>query len=266
MPSIEVGDQAIHFRDEGSGDALLIFPDHMHTGLAHNGEFGHFRDRFRVIALDRPGTGGSTREVKYLDEYDVDLWGFWADLACHALLELGIDGCHVMGAGGGALAALHLAGQQARQHELAVLGVVADSFLPEFDGRTLHRALDVRDHYCVRREKSLRDEHGDDWRQVVEVDTSALRRIADRGGYALPTFVLKGIVCPTLLTGHLGDPQTPGIAHAYARASDSIPDCSLLLSSGPGHPFVAHPLMWSDPDLFRAAVDLFLKRAGASSE
>lgn len=261
MPTIELANQTIHYREQGSGDVLLLFPDHMHASGAYAGEIDHFSGSFRVLCFDRPGTGGSTREVEYLDEYDVDLWGFWADLACHLLLDLGIEACHVMGAGGGALAALQLAGKQAAQHQLEVRSVVADSFLPEFDGRTLHRALDVRDHYCLRREKALAEEHGPDWRQVVAADTTVLRRLADRGGYALPTHVLKGITCPVLLTGHLADPLSPRVAHAYARASDSIPCCRILLAEGPGHPHLEHPLMWSNPELFRAVADRFLKQA-----
>jgi hypothetical protein len=34
-----------------------------------------------------------------------------------------------------------------------------DSFLADWDGRTLHRWLDVREHFYVRNEKSLQEQH-----------------------------------------------------------------------------------------------------------
>ena len=262
MPKIDIGEQEICYSEKGSDDALLVFPDNIHSSRAYDKEIDYFSNGFHVLSFDYPGTGRSTREVKYQDEQEVDLWNYWADLACHLLLDLGIDGCYVMGAGQGALVALHFAGRQARLHNLAAKGVIADSFLSKLDSRTLHRSLDVREHYYVRNAESLRQQHGDDWRQVVDADTLFLRRIADRGGYELPNFVLNSITCPVLLTGNLQDALTPGISQEFARISAIIPDCSVYLTSKSGHPFgEEHPFMWTDPDSFRKVSDMFLSRA-----
>jgi len=261
MPKIDIGEQGIHYSEKGSGDTLLILPDNIHSSRAYDEEIVCFSDRFHVLSFDYPGTGRSTREVKYQNEREVDLWNYWADFACHLLLALDIDGCHVMGAGGGALVALHFAGKQAKLHKLAAKGVVADSFLGELDGRTLHRSLDSREHYYVRNAESLQQQHGDDWRQVVDADTLFLRRIADRGGYEVPDFVLNSISCPVLLTGNLQDALTPRISQEFARISAIIPDCSVYLTSKSGHPFGhEHPFMWADPDSFRKMADVFLSR------
>jgi pimeloyl-ACP methyl ester carboxylesterase len=139
MPTLDIGEQAIHFTERGEGEALLVFADDIHASAAYDGEMAHLAERFRVIAFDAPGTGASTREMRYLDEREFDPWNYRADLACHLLLDLGIDRCFALGAGGGALAALHFAGRQAALHRLTALGVVADSFLADRDGRTLHR-------------------------------------------------------------------------------------------------------------------------------
>lgn len=264
MPLIDIAEQEIHYKEAGSGAALLVFPDNLHASPAYADEITHFSDRFRVLAFDYPGTGGSTRDVRYRDEYEYDPWNYRADFACHLLLALGVDACYVMGAGGGGLVALHFAGRQAQLHGLTALGVIADSFLARLDSRTLHRSLDRREHTYVRNADALREQHGDDWRQVVDADTAFLRQMADRGGYAVPDFVLNSISCPVLLTGSLKDPWTPGVAHEYARISGIVPDCTVHLESTSAHRFgEEHPFMWTDPLSFRRISDAFLAKAGS---
>jgi pimeloyl-ACP methyl ester carboxylesterase len=261
MPRTHIAELEIHYTEQGSGETLLIFPDNLHASHAYADEIDHFSDRFHVLSFDYPGTGRSTRDVRYQDEREYDLWNFRADLACHLLMALDIDGAWTVGAGGGALAALHFAGKQARLHRLTPLGVIADSFLLRLDSRTLHRSLDTREHLYVRNAGPLAEQHGDDWRQVVDADTAFLRRMAQRGGYALPDFVLNAIPCPVLLTGSLRDPLAPGIAQAFARISGIVPDCTIHVESTSGHRYgEEHPLMWTAPELFRQVADTFLSR------
>ena len=265
MPMIDIADQKVHYTEAGSGDPLLVVPDNLHSSQAYADEIDHFSSRYRVLSFDYPGTGRSTRDVRYRDEWEFDLWNYRADLACHLLLALGIDACYVIGAGGGALVALHFAGRQARLHELKVRGVIADSFLASVDSRALHRSLDRREHYYVRNSAVLQQHHGDDWREVVDVDTAFLRQMGDRGGYAIPDFVLNSIVCPVLLTGSIQDPWTPAIAQEYARIAGIIPDCSVYLPNTSGQRFgEEHPFMWTDPVSFRNVSDMFLRRVEAA--
>jgi len=266
MPKTRIAELEIHYTENGSGETLLIFPDHLHASQAYADEIDHFSERFHVLSFDYPGSGRSTRDVKYQDERAYDLWNFRADLACHLLMDLDIDEAYAVGAGGGALVALHFAGRQARLHQLMAKGVIADSFLPRLDKRTLHRSLDTREHFYVRNAEALRKQHGDDWRQVVDADTALLRRMADRGGYALPDFVLNSIPSPVLLTGSLQDPLVPGIAQEFARISAIVPDCSVYLTSTSGHRYgEEHPLMWTAPNLFRQMADAFLSRRFAAT-
>ena len=260
MPFADIADIKIFYSRTGFGDTLLIFPNNHLSSLAYQDEIDHFSDRFEVIAFDYPTLGKSTHEIKYPDERDVDYWGFWADLACHLLIELEITDCFAMGVGGGALSALHFAGKQAPQHKLHVQGLILDSFLADWDTRTLHRWLDVREHFYVRNEKALREQHGEDWRQVLDEDTRSLRQIADRGGYAVPDHTLNAIDCPTLLTGHLQDNILPGLAEEYARISSLIPNCSVFLSAKANHPYLERPFMWTDPESFRTVTNLFFTK------
>jgi pimeloyl-ACP methyl ester carboxylesterase len=252
MPTVNIADIKIHYTRTGSEKSprLVIFPDNHLTGSAFEKEKDHFSDRFEVITFDYPTTGKSTHEVKYADEREVDYWGFWADLTCHLLQELDINRCYALGVTGGALSALHF----------AVQGLVVDSFLADMDTRTLHRWLDVREHFYVRNEKALLAQHGENWRQVVAEDTHCLRRLADQGGYAVPESFINAIACPTLLTGYLYDRTLPGIADEYARISRLIPECSIYLSARSNHPYLERPYLWTDPAGFRTVADLFLNR------
>jgi pimeloyl-ACP methyl ester carboxylesterase len=263
MATIDFGELTIHYREAGEGETLLVFPDDLHASAGYEEELSYFAERFHVLIFDYPGKGGSTREERYPDELAFDPWGFRADLACHLLLALEIPRAYALGVGGGALAALHFAGKQASDHDLEALGIVADSFLADLDSRTLHRALDVREHYYVRNARSLQRQHGDDWREVVDADTRFWRRIADRGGYAVRDCILNAIACPVLLTGHQRDPRTPGIAREFARLAGLIPDCTLYLASSARHPYIEYPFLRSDPETFRRLVDLFLEGARA---
>jgi len=260
MPTIEFADLSIHYKKTGQGEPLLIFPDNLLAAGAYEKEIANFADHFQVLVFDCPGTGKSDRKNLYQDEIEYDYWGFRADLACHLLLELGIDTCYALGAGGGALAVMQFAGKQAPQHKISLRGLIADSFLADWDQRKLHRYLDVREHYKVRNGQLLENIHGEDWNDVVAQDTDWLRRIADRGGYQVTDQVLNGISCPALLTGHLEDHTLPGLAEEYARISSLIPDCSIYLSSRSNHPYIERPFMWSDPETFQLMANRFLHK------
>ncbi len=260
MPTIQIGDQDVYYTEEGTGTTLLIYPDHLHASQGYEREIAYLAERFHVVAFDYPGTGRSTRDVKYEDERQYDLWSYWSDFGVHLLMALGIDRAYAVGVGGGARAAFFFAGLHSHLHHLTPMGVIADSVLVDLDSRALHGILDRREHYYVRQAKLLLREHGDDWRDVVDADTAFLRRIAEGGGYVLHDYILNSIPCPVLLTGSLQDPLRPGLERQYARLSRLIPDCSLYLASSSGHPHIEFPFMWSDPAAFRALVDLFLSR------
>jgi pimeloyl-ACP methyl ester carboxylesterase len=117
--------------------------------------------------------------------------------------------------------------------------------------------LDTREHYYRRQHRSLAQQHGEDWRAVVDADTAFLRGLADRGGYVLPVAMLNGIPCPALLIGCLADPRTPGIAAQYARLAEQIPQCSVYLASDAGHPYIEYPFLKSNPALWRLQVGSF---------
>ena len=111
MATIMIGELEIFYTEKGEGETLVIFPDQLHASHGYGDEIDHFAERFHVLAFDYPETGRSTREAKYHDEWAFDLWTFRADLACHLLMDLGIESAYAMGTFGGALAAFHFAGK-----------------------------------------------------------------------------------------------------------------------------------------------------------
>jgi pimeloyl-ACP methyl ester carboxylesterase len=261
MPHLTIGELKIHYTLTSQGpETLLIFSDNLHCAATHEREITHWADAYQVLAFDYPGSGQSSHEGRYPDELAVDYFGFRADLACHLLLDLNIDACHVLATGGGVMAALHFAGKQAPQHNLHTISLLADSCMADFDARTLHRWLDVREHYYVRNGRNLHTWHGENWRTLLDEDTRFLRQLADRGGYAVPNKIINNITCPTLLIGHLQDPALPDLAQEYVRLSNLIPDCSLYLSGKANHPHLERPFMWTDAQTFRTITDLFWSR------
>lgn len=258
MPDLALGELRIHYTLAGQGETLFIFPDNLHAAQAYEQEIAQFSTRYQVLAFDYPGFGQSSHTWLYPDELAVDYFGFRADLACHLLAALDIAACHVVGVGGGALAALHYAGRQAALHKQRPLSLIADSFLADFDARGLHRWLDVREHFYVRNAGRMEAWHGSDWRALAEADTRFLRGLADRGGYAVPQKFVNAIPCPTLLIGHLQDPALPGLAHEYARLSGLIPNCSIYLAGTAGHPYIERPFMWSNAAAFQQVTARFL--------
>lgn len=258
MPSISLGQFQIHYTLTGQGkDVLLIFPDNLHTAQAYEQEIAQFATRYQVLTFDYPGFGQSSHEWLYPDELAVDYFGFRADLACHLLKELNIAACHALGTGGGALVALHFAGRQAALHQVRPLSLVADSFLADFDSRTLHRWLDVREHFYIRNARRMEAWHGSDWHALADADTHFLRGLADRGGYAIPEKFINAVPCPTLLTGHLQDPALPDLAREYARLSHLILHCSIYLAGTAGHAYIERPFLWSNPAAFYQTAELF---------
>ena len=64
---LEVGGERIHYTDEGRGPALLMI--HGLTGCGRNLTHSlapQLRERFRVITIDRPGSGYSTRALSLI--------------------------------------------------------------------------------------------------------------------------------------------------------------------------------------------------------
>jgi pimeloyl-ACP methyl ester carboxylesterase len=97
-----------------------------------------------------------------------------------------------------------------------------------------------------------RGAHGEDWERVVEADTDLIRRFVGRGGDWFGD-ALREVQCPVLLTASKRDAVLSQVACQNCHMAEQISDGRLYLHNEGGH-----PLMWSQPEVFRAAADLFL--------
>ena len=119
MPFFHSHQHRLFYREQGSGELLLILPGNTASSALHMGELEYFGRRFHAAALDFLGTGQSER----LATWPQDWWQQGARDALALVEHLGAREAIFMGTSGGAVAALWaaiLAPQRVR-------AVIADS-------------------------------------------------------------------------------------------------------------------------------------------
>ena len=93
-------DIKLHYTEHGSGDPLILLHGNGEDGTYFVRQIDHFKDRYRVIAVDSRGHGGSPRGTApfTLDQFAQDLSDFMG--------QLGIASAHILGFSDGANIAL----------------------------------------------------------------------------------------------------------------------------------------------------------------
>ena len=89
-------DIRLHFTQQGSGEPLILLHGNGEDSTYFEHQIGFFADRFRVIAVDTRGHGGSPRGTA-----PFSLGQFASDLATF-MDELGISAAHILGFSDGA--------------------------------------------------------------------------------------------------------------------------------------------------------------------
>ncbi len=95
--------------------------------------------------------------------------------------------------------------------------------------------------------------HGEDWAQVVDADTDVIRRFVARGGTWLEGR-LDEITAPVLFTASARDVMLPAVRAELMAMSAQIPTSRVYL-----HHEGDHPLMWTQPAVFRYQAAVFLE-------
>jgi valacyclovir hydrolase len=250
MPFFDWKQHKLFYRQQGSGPLLIVLPGNTASSVHLQGELAYFSDRFHVAALDFLGTGRSERIAVWGDRW----WLQGAHQTIALIDHLGYDQAILMGASGGAVAAL----LAAIHYPDRVRAVIADSFVEKAPPEQF-RELVIADR-APRTPGQIgfwRAGHGEDWEQVVDADTAMLERFADQGADWFQG-ELNQTQCPVLLTASLQDPWIPGAAEQFCGMLAKIPDARLYLHAAGGH-----PLMWSEAQAFRAVSDNFLQAVGA---
>lgn len=99
MPSIEAGQWTINYVDHGSGTPLLLIHGLAGDHMAWTPQIAAFKERYRVIAYDNPGSGRSSHVSQPTSMRQL------AESALKLLDALGVESAHVVGRSmGGAVA------------------------------------------------------------------------------------------------------------------------------------------------------------------
>ena len=244
MPFFHSHHHRLFYREQGSGELLLILPGNTASSAHHKAELEYFGRRFHAAALDFLGTGQSER----LATWPQDWWQQGARDALNLVEHLGARQAIFMGTSGGAVAALWAAILAPDR----VRAVIADSTAEGIPAEQLQALLAERAQRSTGQVSFWKDAHGEDWEQVVEADTRLFRAFNEQGCEWFGGR-LKEIRCPVLFTASLSDSLLPHIGTDVASMAAQVPRSEAYLYHGGDH-----PLMWSAPEPFRAAADLFL--------
>ncbi len=245
MPYFIHNDNRLFYREQGKGPLLLILPGNTASSACHEAELAYFGQRYHAVSIDFLGTGQSDRVAVWPDEW----WEQGARDAKALVEHLGQERCLVMGASGGAIAALLMAILFPKH----VQAIVADSCVERFSPEMLRKNVEGRSRRTPAQIAFWQRAHGDNWQQVVEADSDVLLRLAERGGDWF-NGRLKEIVCPVLFTASREDEALPNVIRQVCRMAEQVPDSRVFLNNRG-----AHPLMWSQVKDFRHVSDYFLE-------
>lgn len=232
MAYFKYKDKKVNYEVVGSGEPLIL----LHGNSVSSKMFGFiidlYKDDFELILIDFLGHGKSDR----IDVFSVD---FWYDQAKQviALCEiLGYEKYNLLGSSGGALAAINVA---LERPEL-VNKVIADSFegeksVPDFAENVIkERATSKTDEGAV---QFWRYMHGDDWSNVVDLDTDVVVKHHKELGRFFHKSISE-LSVPILLIGTKEDEYFSLIGEIYSAMDNKITDSRMHLFESGGHPAV----------------------------
>ncbi len=246
MPHITLNQHELFYREQGNGPLLIILPGNTASSAWHERELAEFGRAHHAVALDLLGTGQSQR----MEAWPEDWWQQAARDALALIPALGAEQAILIGASGGAVAALWAA----ILNPARVKAVIADSTTEIQPPERLRAEVRARGQRTPGQVEFWSRAHGADWEQVVEADNRILLAFAERGGDWFEGR-LKEICCPTLLSCSLQDDLLPDVGGQIPRMAAQIAECEVFLVNGGGH-----PLMWSRPAAFHGAAAAFLNR------
>lgn len=208
----------------------------------------HFEDDYRIILVDLPGHGRSSRLKKFPKDY----YSRCADILIDLLKDLKLKNVDIIGVRGGGIIAMNMA---ARAPKL-LNKVVADSF----PGRKISNGnLDLIIDDLDRSKKNLLKKyrwkklHGNDWREVIDAEISLMESIK---------FTDHRIVVPdidkvkndVLLIGSAKDDLVPPLGPLYTKLQKKYPHFKIVLFSKGNYPAII-----SNKKRFLEVVRSFLK-------
>jgi valacyclovir hydrolase len=208
MPEVELRGTTIHFEEAGVGTPLLLLHGGLGTALLHyRREIPFFAERYRVIAPDMRGYGGSSPPREYpIDFYQRDA----ADMA--ALLDaLDAPPAHVLGWSDGSIVALVLAVTRPDLvRSLALWG--GEAKLLEEEQANWPALADVSNWPPRTVERFIEAQGRLNWPGILDKMIAGYTAVLDAGGEIIAARLAE-IRCPVLIMHGEKDDVVP-VAHA----------------------------------------------------
>ena len=241
----------IYYQEYGEGTPWIFLHGNTASSRMFEPLLPLYQSHGKIVLMDFLGKGQSER----LSAFPPDIWADQGRQVVELCRRLGYGRANLVGTSGGAYAAIH-AGFQAPE----LFGkIVADSF----DGSTLPSefARSVTEERCrAKADPSAREFYrwcqGEDWEQVVDLDTEALFRLAHRPGPLFPK-PIEEIPCPMLVTVSREDEMLSGHcieeSKNWTAAAPQI-TCRIFETGG-------HPLIYSRAEELAALICAFFEKA-----
>ena len=247
MSNISINNTKLHYKDYGSGAAIVFIHGNGSSLKMYDSEIQHYAKYYRAIAFDLPGHGKSS---PYVAEDGVNFWKYSAGLLKQALHALNIRKYVVVGVDGGAIVGLFLA----IADKACVNGVFADSF----EGNSLNlEFVNKIEEERKRIQKKIfykmfyRYLHGSRWQENLNNDSKNLKAFAERQ----ECFFKEPIefYSPVILSCSTKDKEIIQVVSKMEELAKLIPNVKIITFQGG-----KHPSCLSNRDAYRLMVRRFM--------
>ena len=248
MPYFNYKDNGCFYNEYGQGEPIIFLHGNTASSKMFEILMPLYSANYRCILIDFLGNGQSDR----IKKFSADMWYDEALQTIALIQHLNCGKVNLIGTSGGAWVAVNAA----LERPDLIYAIIADSF----DGRTLND--DFSDNLLLERtmaKNNLQSRQfyewcqGEDWEQVVDLDTEALLLCAKE---KRPLFhkSLNELQVPTLLVGSKKDEMCrPNLEDEYKQMSTIIPNAKIYIFNQGGHPAIL-----SNAEEFAQLVQRFL--------
>ena len=235
MPNITVAGVQLHYRDEGSGNPLLLLHGNPGSNAVWNKVYPELAQHYRVIAHDRQGFGQSEK----IEEGDFSPQGYTEELI-RLMDELKIETAHICGLSlGGMVAQCMALDYPERVQNLILIATTADRTGRPVKDNLAELKRDGWPRVAARLNGSWFHDTSDstDISNSYKACLQSSQRMRELTVTALGKFDIKDrihdIKAPTLVLVGAKDTLNPmGFSE---NLSNSIPDAKLIILSECGH-------------------------------
>jgi valacyclovir hydrolase len=237
------------YREQGQGPLVIILPGNTASSAYHGQELVFFAGLgYQAVSFDFLGTGQSDR---ISGPWPLDWWQQNGDAAAALIIHLGQEQAILAGCSGGTLASLWAA----IRHPQRIRAVIADSEMLHCPPGHMAAETSNRAQRTPGQVAFWSAAQGPDWEAVVDADSDLFLRLeaASPGGIDFFHGRLAEIRCPVLFTVSLTDSLLYQPGNQALEAARSVAESWLFAVNGGDH-----PLMWSRPAAYQAAVKGFL--------